>query len=50
MLHRMFQRHNIMPHEFYTLEDRYKTFMIASESIEIDREIELEKKRKQAQK
>lgn len=40
MLHRIFQKHDIMPHEFYQLEERYKTFIYASELIEKDKEDE----------
>lgn len=38
MLHRMFQNHNVMPHEFYLLDERHKTFMYASELIVMDAE------------
>lgn len=39
MLHRMFQNHDILPHEFYLIDQRHKTFMYASELIVIDEEI-----------
>lgn len=47
MLHRIFQRHGIMPQEFYALETRYKTFMYASELLAIEEE---EKRRKEVAK
>lgn len=39
MLHRLFQKHNVLPHKFYVMAERYKTFMYASELIVIDEEI-----------
>lgn len=48
----MFQNHNVLPHEFFALDERHKTFMYASELIIIDAEIaerekaEKEKRRK----
>lgn len=51
MLHRMFQNHDVMPHEFYTLDERHKTFMYASELIVIDDEIaEAERAEKERKK
>lgn len=51
MLHRMFQKHNVMPHEFFALDERYKTFMYASELLILDAEIEeYERNEKQRKK
>lgn len=38
MLHRMFQNHDILPHDFYGMDERHKTFMYASELVVIDEE------------
>ena len=44
-MHRIWQVHNVMPHEVYALERSQKVFLYASEEIAIEAEIEAEKER-----
>lgn len=51
-MHRIWQTHNVMPHEVYALERSQKVFLYASEELAIEAEIEAEKehqRRQQAQ-
>lgn len=50
MLHRIYQKHNILPQDFYLMDDRHKTFIYASELIVMDEELEEQKRMEKASK
>ena len=39
MLHRIWQKHNKYPHEVFAMDERHRTFIMASELIVIDEEV-----------
>lgn len=47
MLHRIWQVHNVMPHEVYQLDRSQKVFLYASEELAFEAE---EKQRKEAER
>ncbi len=42
--HRLFQRHHILPQDFYEMDDCKKAFIIASEQIQIEEEKKLDRR------
>lgn len=46
MLHRLFQRHHLLPDEVYAMEWRKRKFVYASEEIALDEEIAEAKRNK----
>lgn len=42
--HRLFQKHNILPHELYEMDEYHRALIIASEEIAIEEEEKAHKK------